>query len=172
MFARRNGRNVGDIIPHAGSTPPRGTLACDGSRVNQSTYARLFAVIGHDYALGGDSLVDGMFRLPGGSGTFFRHGAAPGATGGASTHTHTINGTALTVNQLPAHNHALNMGGDSNTVVVVNTAAAVTTSTAGLGTTGTVQIENAGAGDTHTHTADNGSSLPPYQDINFVIVYR
>lgn len=172
MFARRNGRNVGDIIPHAGSTPPRGTLACDGSRISQSTYARLFAVIGHDYALGGDSPVDGLFRLPGGSGTFFRHGAAPGATGGASTHSHTINGTALTVNQLPAHSHAINMGPDSNTVVETNTAAAVTTSTFGTGTTGTVQIENAGAGETHTHTAASGSSLPPYQDVNFVIVYR
>ncbi len=71
-----------------------------------------------------------------------------GQIGGEKTHT-------LSEAEMPAHNHALNMGGDANAVVLVNTSAAVTTSLAGLGLTGTVQIENAGGGDAH-------NNLQPY----------
>ena len=52
---------VGTIIEFAGSTPPAGYLAVDGSLVSRVTYAALFQVIGTTYGIG-----DGVstFKLP------------------------------------------------------------------------------------------------------------
>lgn len=40
------GRAIGDIIPHFGTTAPPGTLVCDGSEVSREAYAELFEEIG------------------------------------------------------------------------------------------------------------------------------
>lgn len=37
---------IGDIIPHFGTTPPAGTLVCDGSEVSREVYHELFEEIG------------------------------------------------------------------------------------------------------------------------------
>ena len=36
---------IGDIIPHFGTTPPAGTLVCDGSEVSREVYHELFEEI-------------------------------------------------------------------------------------------------------------------------------
>ncbi len=106
---------------------------------------------------------------------------AAGATGGAATHNHTItvDGHALTVPELPAHNHAMfaNVANDSDltgaTSVAVKTTSAPGESEYGLSTGGATPATlgltaSTGGGDAHSHTAGSGnaSSLPP-----FVVAY-
>ena len=52
---------VGTIIEFAGSTPPAGYLAVDGSLVSRITYAALFQVIGTTYGIGDGATT---FKLP------------------------------------------------------------------------------------------------------------
>ena len=52
---------VGTIIEFAGSTPPTGYLATDGSLVSRVTYAALFQVIGTTYGIGDGATT---FKLP------------------------------------------------------------------------------------------------------------
>ncbi len=95
---------AGTILDFAGTTPPPGYLACDGSAVNRTTYAALFSAIGETWG-GGDGST--TFNVPdlrrrttigsGGTGTDII-GNAPGNTGGAETHT-------LTVSETPLHGH-------------------------------------------------------------------
>lgn len=89
-----------------------------------------------------------------------------GLTGGASTHAHTVGGTALTIAQMPAHTHDV-------TGFVVNNAS---TSGGGPNDTpvnygGTKTTTSQGGGATHTHTLTTESSLPPYMTALFAIKY-
>ena len=87
-----------------------------------------------------------------GAGTF----GTPGAQGGNLTHTHTAQGTALTVDQIPAHSHSILMyeSGDQRN----NRPADGNGYTENVATT-----ESTGGGQTHTHTIQSASSLPPYR---------
>ena len=58
---------VGTIIEFAGSTPPTGYLAMDGSVVSRITYAALFQVIGTTYGIGDGATT---FKLPTKTGDF------------------------------------------------------------------------------------------------------
>lgn len=55
------GRAIGDIIPHFGTTAPPGTLVCDGSEVSREAYAELFEEIGSLCGQGDGSTT---FNLP------------------------------------------------------------------------------------------------------------
>lgn len=87
-----------------------------------------------------------------GAGTF----GTPGAQGGLLTHTHTANGTAITVAQMPSHSHGIVGGGGSagpRIYISVDT-----------GITDLPQSTSSeGGGQTHTHTIQSASSLPPYR---------
>ena len=63
------GNPSGMIITFAGSTAPTGYLACDGSAVDRTTYADLFAVCGTTYGAGDGSTT---FNLPDLRGEFIR----------------------------------------------------------------------------------------------------
>lgn len=52
---------VGTLMMYAGSNPPPGWLECDGSTLNRTTYARLFAAIGVIYGAGNGSTT---FAIP------------------------------------------------------------------------------------------------------------
>lgn len=52
---------IGDIIPHFGTTPPPGTLVCDGSEISRETYHELYEEIG---ALCGPGDGSTTFELP------------------------------------------------------------------------------------------------------------
>ena len=88
-----------------------------------------------------------------GAGTF----GTPGSQGGALTHTHTANGTAITIDQMPSHSHGMKMNGSSGSNF--------TNISAGDGTSYDLilQTESAGGGQTHTHVIQSASSLPPYR---------
>ena len=55
------GRAIGDIIPHFGTTAPPGTLVCDGSEISRETYHELYEEIG---ALCGPGDGSTTFELP------------------------------------------------------------------------------------------------------------
>lgn len=86
------------------------------------------------------------------------------STGGNSSHSHSTQGHALSINEMPSHNHATQTntsvypsggGGDSKAVVPYKV---------GTGQTGRVTIvENTGSSQSHSH-GDTGwsSSIPPY----------
>lgn len=102
-----------------------------------------------------------------------------GSIGGANTHTHTVtvNGHALTIAEMPSHNHtktysnvvggALNLGFIYNNV---NAYGAGGDSITGAG--GNPFVTNStGGGAAHSHTATSGSSsnLPPYYALAFIV---
>lgn len=85
---------VGEIRALAHTNPPAGWLACDGGEVSRAEYATLFAAIGTAY---GDGDGETTFALPDLTGRVLL-GAAPGASGGASS-------IILDVEQMPSHVH-------------------------------------------------------------------
>ncbi len=102
---------LGQIIMFAGNFAPRGWAFCEGQLLPISQNTALYSLLGTTY--GGDGKT--TFALPDLRGRVPMHpGHGPGLTprrlgeqGGAETVT-------LTTNNLPAHNHALNIhNGDS-----------------------------------------------------------
>lgn len=95
---------AGTILPFGGSVAPSGFLACDGSAVSRTTYARLFSAIGTAWGAGDGSTT---FNVPslsrktlvgsGGTGTATLANTV-GSTGGEETH-------ALTTAELAVHTH-------------------------------------------------------------------
>jgi len=101
---------TGTVSAFAGNTAPTGYVLCDGSAVNRTTQAALFAVIGTTYGVGDGSttfnLPDLRGRVVAGMGGSLSSGTdALADTGGASTHT-------LTENEMPSHSHGI--GGIAN----------------------------------------------------------
>jgi len=95
---------VGELTMFAGSTAPPGWLLCNGSAVNRTTYASLFAAIGSAWGAG-----DGVttFNLPD------MRGRAPiGAGAGSGLTNRTLGQTlgeethVLTIAEMPSHTHA------------------------------------------------------------------
>ena len=97
---------IGQILTFAGSYAPQGWLACDGSVQSIQDYDALFTLIGTTY--GGDGA--STFGLPNLSGRVAIHQGT-----GASGTTYLLGfqgGTTsvtLTQDNLPTHNHALNV---------------------------------------------------------------
>lgn len=103
---------LGTILPYAGtgSSVPAGWLLCDGASYQPSQYPELFSLIGNTYGSN-----QGQFRVPdlrgrGPVGYNVNEGEfnALGKTGGAKTHT-------LSLNEMPNHNHTGRTGADTHT---------------------------------------------------------
>ena len=117
-----NGSNLiptGMVSAYAGNTAPTGYALCNGSAVNRTAQAALFAVIGTTYGIGDGSttfnLPDLRGRVVAGLGESLL-GATPDTLGEnngliADTKTH-----LLTVGEMPAHDH----GGSSSEVIDSN----------------------------------------------------
>jgi microcystin-dependent protein len=98
---------AGTIILFAGSSPPAGYLACDGSAVSRTTYANLFAAIGTAWGAGDGSTTFNVPDLrgrsavgvsPGGLGTDRPTARVLASHGGEETH-------VLTIPEIAAHTH-------------------------------------------------------------------
>lgn len=128
---------VGSIVTYSGITSPNGWLICDGSEVSQTSYPRLFSVIGNLYGtpinnsnfvlpnLGdrvpiGKSNITSIGNLGGNSSITLSVSQLPshthtGTTVSSGIHTHTgttdISGT---------HNHTINDPGHTHTQWTIN----------------------------------------------------
>ena len=86
---------TGTIVMYAAGTAPSGWLICDGTAVLRTTYSSLFTLIGTTYGAGNGTTT---FNLPNLQTKFPRQDTAHlGATGGATTHGHTVQGGATPV---------------------------------------------------------------------------
>jgi microcystin-dependent protein len=142
---------TGMITMFAGAAAPLGFLLCDGSSVSRTTYADLFALIGTTYGAGNGTTTFNLPNLKGKVAVGLDAGQtefdALGETGGAKTHT-------LTVNEMPAHTHsgkvlATNAGGPLGTVM------------------GNANQEQTDTGSTGGGAAHN--NLQPYIVLNYII---
>lgn len=165
-----NGVPAGVIAPYGGASAPSGWLLCDGSAVSRTTYSALFTAIGTTFGAG-DAVT--TFNVPDlrdkhveTKGTTL---SSLGATGGATTHTHTgtTAGHALTASEIPplplSYGTSTGPGGGTGAAYTLNESPA-----------GTVNLVNSGvtaAGHTHTFTSDAGSSYSPYIVLNSIIKY-
>lgn len=125
---------VGVLMPCARNAIPTGWLACDGSLQSTTTFASLFAVIGHKYN-GGVDPGGGQFRLPnlrrafpagvgasGGLSGTSRAASGGGPKLGTWNHSHTVGSYAAASHQhgagnvtAPDHAHGHNLAmGDHN----------------------------------------------------------
>ena len=90
---------TGMIISFAGSVAPDGWLMCDGSAISQTTYSKLFSVVGHTYGMSIDD--DALFLLPDlrGRNVIGTSNSYPLAQKQGSE------SVTLSVTNLPSHNH-------------------------------------------------------------------
>jgi microcystin-dependent protein len=165
-FVLANGTPTGGLIMWGTGTAPTGWLLCNGSAVNRTTYAALFAVISTTFGVGDGSTT---FNLPNYTNRM-PYGTTLAATGGSAdaivvSHTHTATSSVSD----PGHNHGLwvdndsggNAGGgtrplrqefiDSDQILAATTGISVSTSITSTGVSGT------------------NANLPPYLGINFII---
>ena len=161
-----NGTNLqtvptGTVSAFAGSAAPTGYALCDGSEVNRTTQAALFAVIGTTYGVGDDSTT---FNLPDLRGrvvagldsannvlneTSSIDGTALGEVGGDDVHT-------LLEAEMPIHSHGIGgLSNQLNTSGVANYR--LSPSNTSIGNT-----KNAGSGQAH-------NNVQPTIILNYII---
>ena len=170
---------AGPLIPgvinlFAGSTPPTGTLLCDGSSVSRTTYAALFAAIGVVYGS-----VDGnTFNLPN------LKGRVPVGRDSTQSAFNVLGETAgtidetLDISQIPSHNHTGSTGSTS-VPASVGIDASTTNPAAGSVTINRSSspdaIATAITDSAHRHgiSAEGGglphNNLQPYIVLNYII---
>lgn len=144
---------TGVVTPYAGSSAPTGWLLCDGSAVNRTTYAALFAVVGTAFGAGDGSttfnLPNLMGRVPVGRDSGQSEFDTLGETGGEKKHT-------LTINEMPAHDHNLNRADGVGGSLISIPKGDGTTAVAGDA------IASAGGGAGH-------NNLQPYITLNYIV---
>ena len=169
-FVYPGANNFGDIKLTACASAPLNWLICDGSAISRTKYADLFAAIGTTYGAGNGSTTFNIPDLRGravfgksASGTF----SALNNKGGASTKT-------LTTNELPSHNHSVNIEADvdipseDGTISTTGTRYFVKETRS----TGTATERFSTTVSGNTGSKGNGSSfsiLPPYIVLNYII---
>ena len=148
------------------TSAPTGYLLCDGTAVNRTTYAALFAVISTTFGVGDGSTT---FNVPNYTNRM-PYGTTIGTTGGSAdavvvSHTHTIAdaGHSHTFVQMDSYGGYFNPTSLStipggNTVVGTHTSAS---NIINANTTG-ISVNTAGVSGTN-------ANLPPYLGINFII---
>jgi len=152
------------------ATAPTSYLICDGSSLDTTVYAKLFAVIGTTYGGSGTNfnLPDLRQRFPFG---VLSSDPALASWGGAYNHTHTTGDWALTEAQLRAHTHGVPGG---HTGFVTYNAAGGPSGLTGPGPNidfAQTATGSTGSSAVHNHGA-TGSKNPPYLAVNFIIRFE
>lgn len=165
LWARTGAAQGGNAVPtggmmdFAGTSPPTGWLACDGSAISRVTYAALFSVVGTMWGVG-----DGVttFNLPPGD-VFYQGGVASsvGQTGGSAS----LN---LTVGQLPPHTHVVDDPGHTHTASV-GTGSSTKGVNSGGPVVGLTNSSLTGIDLEYTGDGDPIDILPPYATVLKII---
>lgn len=101
---------IGQIMMFAGDFAPEGWALCNGQLLSIASNTALFSILGTTY--GGDGKT--TFALPDLRGRVPMHpGKGPGLTPRQLGESAGAEAVSLTVNNLPAHNHTLNVFGGS-----------------------------------------------------------
>lgn len=142
---------TGEIRMYGGDTAPEGFLLCNGQAVSRDSFKLLFAAIGTRYGAGDGSTT---FNLPpfNNANRFPRGSTGGGATGGASSHEHSM-----------AHTHDFTTG-QAGAPYLAGVAAgsdfvASLPDHVHTGTTDGSSAANTGS----------ASNLPPFVDVRFII---
>lgn len=167
---------VGGILMFSGATYPDNWFLCDGTNGTPDLRDKFIVAAGSTYAAGAS-----------GGAAVHSHSISIDS-GGAHTHTATASDEALSIAQMPSHKH-LNGVTDSGTDLFSRgtAASAITTpdSIDNNSNNGTIEgyTSDTGSGDTHghtitvdsggahTHTGDtaDGSTIPPYYALAFIM---
>jgi microcystin-dependent protein len=153
---------TGIVMVWTTTSAPTGFLLCDGSAVNRTTYADLYAVVGTTYGVGDGAttfnlpdllgrvviMVDGSANRITASSTNGGNADTLGGAGGAQTHT-------LSTGEVANHTHALGQTAGVGSVGLV---------TASDDTTGTYISGTNGGGGAHSNTQ-------PWIALEYVIKY-
>lgn len=112
---------VGQISMFAGNFAPRGWAFCNGQLLSIAQNTALFSILGTTY--GGDGHT--TFALPNLQGRAPVHqGQSPGTSHYALGQVGGVENVTLTVNELPAHNHAVALNGTGNVSVALGASSA------------------------------------------------
>jgi microcystin-dependent protein len=169
-FVLSNGAPTGGLIMWGTSTAPSGWLLCDGTAVNRTTYAALFAVISTTFGVGDGSTT---FNLPNYTNRM-PYGTTVGATGGTAdaivvSHSHSFTGSALGNHDHTMLFHQSSKSGNATPYMLSNPTLGenfqgdltLTTSSSSAGTpSGSIST---------TGSSGTNQNLPPYLGINFII---
>jgi len=189
---------IGAIMPFAGINVPYGYLLCDGSEVERTKFSDLYDVIGNYY--GATSIGVNSFRLPDLRGRFplgrdnmDNGGTVPNADGGyldagggpvnrvSGTAANTLGGfgggstEALTIRNLPDHEHTMKPEGSSAQFSAVRVDTAVVPGVApgpdrGPTSPGQAQYLNtSGKVKTTVPLGESFSVMNPYLTLNYII---
>lgn len=171
---------IGSILLHSSDVIPDGWLLCDGTAISRLDYSDLFNVIGTTYGSGDGkntfNLPDFRTRVPLGSNTSYILGSNGGNESNSYTPSGTVQGHALTVNEMPSHNHGFSSNADVRWDGLSGYA-----DTNGAWATGYRFANNGGGGNvghtggnaSHSHgfsgTRASISTLQPYLTVNYII---
>lgn len=165
---------IGEIIMFAGNFAPRGWALCNGQLLSIAQNTALFSILGTTYGGNGQT----TFALPNLMGRVPLHpGQGPGLTNRILGESSGEENVTLLNNQMPAHNHSLNVAtgsGTSGTPAGNVLAVGVGTNNHGeaVPVQGYAAAPDAGASPSAIGVAGGSqphNNMPPYLGINFII---
>lgn len=152
---------IGIVLPFATTVAPQGWLICNGQEVSKVTYVSLWNVIGTTFGVADD---DTKFKLPDLRGRVIVGNGAGinltpktlGQTGGAETHT-------LTIDEIPSHTH-----NTANTVQKTgnNTPGTIDSTANEIDNVNTVTTTSSATGGGQAHNI-----MQPFTVLNYIIKY-
>lgn len=162
---------IGTVLLYSGSTPPTGFLIANGAVIAQATYPQLYSVVGQIYQATASYNTATHFRIPDlvgrgaiGAGTAVGDvtavGKVLGEAGGAEK-------VAMSIAELPAHNHVVTDSGNAFMVYAdggqaVGGILAAGDNASNIGHAYRVTSLNTGSGQAH-------NNMQPYAVLNYII---